>query len=189
MKMKHLSNVRKGAWLLACLTLGAGVTAFAQTKAYIIEQPRGLIVSPGSTATFRVLAGGDPPLRYRWRRSGTTLIGQTNDTLVVSNVTNTDVNVYSVIVTNLYGGQLSRSVHLSTFTISQGPDGVGLDLNGRVLSPPAVYEIQYVSAPDATNWLTITNLPLTSTPYRFVDPEATNTTQRYYRAVMFPPPY
>jgi hypothetical protein len=187
MKMKHLSNVREGAWLLACLTLGAGVTAFGQTKAYIIEQPRGLIVAPGSTATFRVVAGGDPPISYRWRKGGTTLIGQTNATLVVSNVTATSVGTYTVIVTNPHGGELSRSAYLSTFTISKGPDGVGLDLNGLVSSPPAVYEIQYVSAPDATNWLTITNLPLPSNPYRFVDPEATNTTQRYYRAVMFPP--
>jgi hypothetical protein len=171
--------------LLCALLWAASERAQAQAKPVIVSEPQGQIVPLGATVTFTVVATGDEPLTYRWRRSGVTLHGETNATLVLTNVAFTNARAYTVIITNAFGGTMSRSAPLSVFTISRGPDGIGLDLYGLV-GPDYVYVLQYVTTPGATNWTTLTNLSLPYSPYRFVDPEVNTTTERYYRAVLLP---
>jgi len=171
------------------LILSNSAPGLAQSKPVIVQQPQGLIVAPGATALFRIEATGDEPLSYRWRRSFYTLPGQTNATLVVSNVTATDTGYYTVVITNAYGLVVSRNIPLTLFSLSRVPEGIALDLNGYRGgggNPAAVYELQYVARPGDANWLTLTNLSLPTSPYRFIDTSVTNTAQRYYRAVLLP---
>jgi len=173
--------------LLACGSLAwlSDTRVFAQVGPTIVAHPRGLIVTPGSTVSFTVEATGDPPLRYRWRRGGVTLPGQTNATLVVTNATNSAV--YSVIITNLYGTAASLRVPLSFFSVGRATNGIALDINGVFAQyPPLIYQIQYAISLPVTNWVALTNLELPSTLYRYVDTTVTNAPQRVYRAISLP---
>ena len=157
-------------WLLAASARG-------QTP-QITEQPRGWIVSPGSTATFSVVATGQAPLGYRWRRNGVTLAGQTNATLDVPNVTTN--GVYTVVVNNTLGSRVSLNAHLGLLTIRRGADGVGLDLTGTA---GRSYELQFVTEASATNWQALTNLTLPASFYRLaLDPSPAGEEVRFFRA-------
>ena len=57
----------------------------------------------GESAAFGVTADGDGPLFYQWRFSGVALAGQTNATLLVTNVQPGVVGTYSVVVANVFG--------------------------------------------------------------------------------------
>jgi hypothetical protein len=168
--------------LVTLWTLAASSLALAQSPPVIIEHPRGLIIGPGSDAVFSVVAQGDPPLSYRWRRNGATLIGETNSTLVLRNPTNGN---YTVVVSNPYTmpGVLSQWAPLSFFSIESSSNGVGLILRGVT---NRVYQLQTVSTAGATNWLALTNFMLPTNTWRFVDYQAPVDGQRYYRAVMLP---
>lgn len=78
--------------------------AHAQTSAppVIVSQPQSQTVFIGETATFHVEATGTPPLGYRWRRYGETMLdfGPGTDTLTITNVQMTNAGYYTVIVTN-----------------------------------------------------------------------------------------
>jgi probable HAF family extracellular repeat protein len=47
----------------------------------------------------------------------------------------------------------------------------------------ATYRVDYTLSLPATNWLTLTNVPLSSSPTQLVDPSSASVGQRYYRAV------
>ncbi len=167
---------------LAVLALAAGVPAHAQVPPQIIKQAQGMIVSPGSTVTLTVEATGDPPLSFRWRRNAITLLPiGTNNSLAISNLRTGAV--YSVIVTNLYGRTISSNTPVSCFTLNRTPQGNVLDLN---VGTNYVYELQYLTDVTSTNWIGLTNFFLQTNVFRFVDTDATNDPQRFYRAVVQP---
>jgi len=60
-------------------------------------------VSPGANLVFRVTAGGTPPLQYQWQFNLSDLPGQTNVSLVLTNVQWTNAGDYTVVVTNTSG--------------------------------------------------------------------------------------
>ena len=67
----------------------------------------------GGTASFTVSAtGSPPPLGYRWRRNGSTVVVQTNTTLILTNVQLNQAGTYTVVATNLAGAVLSSNAVL-----------------------------------------------------------------------------
>ena len=62
----------------------------------------GLTNCPGSTAVFSTVASGSGPFSYAWFKDGDAL-GETGNTLTLSNVTSEDAGVYSVIVSGACG--------------------------------------------------------------------------------------
>jgi len=56
--------------VLATMPLGAFAAGIPPS---ITQQPVSLTVTQGTTATFNVVANGDPPLRYQWYFFGTAL--------------------------------------------------------------------------------------------------------------------
>ncbi len=70
-------------------------------------------VCPGETATFSVTATGTA-LTYQWYRGATNgvLNGQTNSTLVVSNVALVDFGIYTVVVSSVCGLPVTNSATL-----------------------------------------------------------------------------
>ncbi len=74
--------------------------------ASISNHPSPQSVHPGKTATFSVLASGEPPLTYQWRKNGINLTddqhisGATTATLTIRPVRPKDLGNYDVIVTN-----------------------------------------------------------------------------------------
>ncbi len=87
-------------------TNSSQLSALFDTISSIICRPPTNILGPvnatvcaGETASFNVTASGcDDTFTFQWRKDGTPLPGQTNNTLTLNNVVATNAGVYSVLV-------------------------------------------------------------------------------------------
>ncbi|MDB6111259.1 MAG: Immunoglobulin I-set domain protein [Pedosphaera sp.] len=154
---------------------------------YILLHPENQTATAGGNAMFAVTATGAPPLSYQWLVNGTNLPGATNASLTLTNLALADPVNYGVVVTNLYGSMASSNAILTILRstpqfdslVRFAADGLGLQLNG--LSGHGAVVI-YAST-NLMDWDPIfTNPPLTGTLH-FLDPSATNTPLRFYRAI------
>src|SRR5262249_11783808 len=68
--------------------------------------------SAGSPS-FTVTASGSAPLSYQWRFAGSPLLGATNATVTLNNVTGANAGSYDVVVTNPYGSVTSSVATLT----------------------------------------------------------------------------
>ncbi len=101
----------------------------------ILEQPRSLTRVVGEMATFKVVAEGTAPLRYRWRHDGTAIPGGTNDVLTIPAVSPNHAGKYTVEVFNAYGQVLSETATLSVLfppMIAIQPRGQTVEVNATV---------------------------------------------------------
>lgn len=82
----------------------------------IITQPESQTNLAGTTATFRVVADGTPPLSYSWLRAGGVIwdggniAGANTDTLTLTDVSSAEATNYSVVVVNGLGVSITSSV-------------------------------------------------------------------------------
>lgn len=100
---------------------------FSAGIAPVITQvtPQTLTTNVGSTVSFTVTAGGTPPLSYEWiDPNNNPITGQTNATLVLTNVQTTQSGQYTVTVNNIYGNQ-TTNVQLN---VNAGPAVIASDL-------------------------------------------------------------
>jgi hypothetical protein len=81
----------------------------------ITSQPQSRTVIAGDPASFGVVALGSLPLTYAWQKDGVDLPTQTNAVLLISSVSQADVGVYTVRVSNDAGDAFSD---LATLCIS-----------------------------------------------------------------------
>ncbi len=81
----------------------------------VTAQPQSLEVNAFTTASFSVTATGTPPLGYQWSVNGTNIPGATSSTLTVSNVVQTNLGTYSVLVTSASGSTNSSNATLSMY--------------------------------------------------------------------------
>ncbi|MDX2148659.1 MAG: immunoglobulin domain-containing protein [Planctomycetota bacterium] len=92
---------------------------FSNSDPVFFTQPEPLNLDPGQIARFRVDAGGNPPLRYQWRRNGVPLTngvrvsGATTAELVIDGVEPLDAGTYSCVVTNDCAARASFGALLS----------------------------------------------------------------------------
>ena len=104
--------------------------AFYGVGPSFLTEPQSQTVFPGQNVTFTADVSGAPPVELQWLKDGVALVGQTNSTLTVSNITFASAkDVYAVQATNLYGSILSSNV---TITVYPTPTAVNLT-NGLVL--------------------------------------------------------
>ncbi len=80
-----------------------------------LDQP----VSAGTNLIFTVTALGATPLSYQWQRNGINISGATTTSYTRSNVQNADAGLYTVLVANAYGTNVSdpASVFLDGATV------------------------------------------------------------------------
>jgi hypothetical protein len=69
---------------------------------------------PGDSVVFSTTASGTGPFTYSWRKNGTTLAGQTTNSLAISPVSSTNAGLYSVIVK----GFLNSVTNSATLTVN-----------------------------------------------------------------------
>jgi hypothetical protein len=142
-----------GLWVVrlqAFYTNGGEVLASVPTNLFlsiygrpvITNQPASVTTTLGGNASFSVVAGGLPRPRYRWRLGTTTLSGQTNSTLALTNVTGAQAGNYTVVISNFLGSVTSA---VATLTISTGT-------GPSILTPP---HDATVLAGGTTNFLVI----------------------------------
>ena len=85
----------------------------------ITSQPAGRTVDPGTTVNFTVVATGNAPLTYQWRKNAVNISnggkysGATTATLTIANVQQGEVGNYSVVVANTNGSATSSSAALA----------------------------------------------------------------------------
>jgi uncharacterized delta-60 repeat protein len=79
----------------------------------IVTPPASQSVIAGTSATFFSIATGDPTLVYQWRKNSLNIPGANQSTLLINNVSTSDVGLYSVHVTNPYGQATSTQAQLT----------------------------------------------------------------------------
>jgi hypothetical protein len=82
----------------------------------ITAQPGSQTVNAGANVNFIVVAQGDPPLIYQWRKNGSAIPGATSATLALNAVVAADAGDYDVVVSNDGGGVLSTVARLTVNT-------------------------------------------------------------------------
>ena len=87
--------------------LGPTLQASVSGTPAITQQPQAATVTPGSTVTLSVTAGGSLPLSYQWRTNGVAIPGATASTLILSNVSLAATANYQVVIANSFGSVTS----------------------------------------------------------------------------------
>ena len=160
----------------------------------ITLQPVSQTVGAGDTVAFNVTATGAAPLSYRWMQNqaplgnGGDVSGALTATLTLTSVTQTNAGNCTVIITNA-GGSVTSSIASLTVVMRPNmalptrlPDGsVRLSLTA---TPGLTYRLD--ASTNLVDWAALTNIANPSGTIQFIDLEATNSSQRFYRAVWVP---
>jgi hypothetical protein len=99
----------------------------------ITTQPSNQTVTAPGAATFSVVATGDAPLSYQWRRNGVDIAGATSSSYVLGSTTIDDSGAqFSVMVSNAAGSVTSAT---ATLTVNVAPSIVTSPANVTVTAP------------------------------------------------------
>jgi hypothetical protein len=151
----------------------------------ITTQPVGQKVFKGSSATFAVLAAGNPTLSYQWRFDGTNIAGATQNLYTRTNIQSTNAGLYSVVVSNSLGVVTSSAAPLTvTQPLLLTPTGFGVagGFKITVTGPPSATFVIETSI-GLANWNDrATNTLSGNGSFNYTDGAAPNFNHRYYRA-------
>jgi hypothetical protein len=131
----------------------------------ILVQPlQSTNISAGGTVTTSVVVEGAPPLSYQWvNASAVPLAGQTNATLVLTDVTTN--NTYSLVVTNPYGSNASQGILVNVVYAPAIIQDITPSANFAVVGSTTSFSVDVDGAPPITyqwtfnNGTTTVNLP------------------------------
>jgi hypothetical protein len=167
----------------------ATLTVVTQAAPQITLQPTNQSVLPGGNASFSADAVGLPPLAYQWQFDGTNLTAATNTNLALNSVVSSGAGSYDVVIANAYGVVTSATATLSvlgvpvSFVTNAGGMQFSngqfyLSLSGLTGQGPVLIE----TSTNLTQWTPIFTNPPGFGTIQFVDPNASNSAFRYYRA-------
>jgi len=121
-----------------------------QTPPAIAQHPQSRTILGFTDVSFSVTPSGTPPFSYQWRFNGQDLSGQTNATLLLTNVLKGQQGTYSVLVYNTAGSVLSSNatlvVNVPAYILSQPQDVATSNRYPAILSanvtgdPPMTYQ-------------------------------------------------
>ena len=139
----------------------------------IFQQPQSITRYTGDNAKFSVWAGDSiVPISYQWYFGGSSILGATSSTLVVSDAQFNQVGSYSCAVSNQYGGTVSSNATLSLVSASTVtyPEVVIAD------SPVAYWRLDETNGTVAHDYLggnngVYTNAQLGVAGYNALDPD------------------
>jgi uncharacterized repeat protein (TIGR01451 family) len=146
---------------------------------------------PGTTAIFSTVPGGSGPFVFVWRRNGTMLPGQTNSSLVITNVRQTDTGTYSVEV----AGRCGLAASSASLSIANSDvcllriTSVGLlgpDITIRFPTVPGEhYRVERTANLGSNVWVTVVDSVLgTGEPVQVTDVGGGSQPRRFYRVVL-----
>ena len=82
----------------------------------ITTQPSNQTATVGAKSSFTVTATGTAPLAYQWAFDGTSLVGATDGTLLLTNVQPAQAGSYAVVITNVVGSITSSVATLTVLS-------------------------------------------------------------------------
>lgn len=84
----------------------------------IVSHPQGATLAAGASTNLNVLALGWPAPVYQWRWNDVNLPGATRSSLAFTNIQPSQAGVYSVLVTNTLGAELSSNATLKVRVVT-----------------------------------------------------------------------
>ena len=166
-----LNNITVTAEDTAGNVTKAALAVLYRVPPFFLQQPAAQLAATNETVTWAAAAGGDAPLRYQWRKNGGNLVGATNATYLITNVTTLRAGTYSVLVVNLAGSATSSNAPLKVIVppaITGQPAGRVVTVGGKASfkvkatgTAPLFYQWWHEGAeiPGATNrTLTLLNI-------------------------------
>jgi hypothetical protein len=111
----------------------ASATLTVHVAPSVTTQPANLTVTAPGAANFSVVAAGDSPMSYQWRRNGVDIAGATSSSYTLaSTVVEDSGSQFSVVVSNAYGSVTSAT---ATLTVHVAPSIVTSPANVTVNAP------------------------------------------------------
>jgi len=166
--------IASNATLTGCGTIVGAITSFGKVATncgpsgsppIISQQPADRTVVQSDSASFSVIATGDPPLSYQWflgrPAGGEALIaGATNPSLTVSNAQAADAGDYRAVISNSFGSITSQVATLRVLipvTIAN-PGLSGTNFSFSWSSESGLdYTVDYKERLDAPAWTPLLN--------------------------------
>ena len=162
-----------GSWFFDIDNLGF----YSIPQAVILQQPTPVSADFNGPASFSVQAGGNN-LTYQWQLNGTNIAGATNAIYAIANAQVSDAGLYTVGVSNQYGGVLSVAVPLTlvyTPVVDKAPQEQTITVGetatlsiaahgGRPLSYQWFYNSNQIAGATGTNY-TIANAQTNQSGY------------------------
>jgi hypothetical protein len=131
----HAGNYRVRVSNAAGSVFSDSASLVVQFPPFIITHPQAATSIRDQSATFTVQAGGTAPFSYQWRFNGQNILGATNSTLLLENLTTAQGGYYSALVFNSAGSAASAEALLTVLipaTITKQPTNTTV----RVLTTP-----------------------------------------------------
>jgi Immunoglobulin domain len=176
---------------------GQGLALFNNGSPMLTVQPGNQFPTNGGTVWLHARAVGAQPMSYQWEFNGTDILDATNADLTITNAQASDSGLYSAFVSNLVGSATSRIASV-TIKTSYTPVLMGvakllpngsflfniLTTNGSSLPLTNATGLAFEASSNLLDWIPLTNaLTLTNGSAQLTDPNATNSTARFYRLV------
>lgn len=132
--LPDVSSTNAGTYQISvsghCGSVNSSATLTVLTN-LVVGGPTNQAVRPGSVATFVVTVSGTGPFTYQWIKNVTNLLsGQTTSSLVLTNVSTSDVGTYAVGVSGVCSS-LTNSASLTVLP----PSGLGAGTGVIVYTP------------------------------------------------------
>jgi alpha-tubulin suppressor-like RCC1 family protein len=145
--------------------------------------------SAGSAITLNASVMGSQPLNYQWQFNGTNLAGATNAMLTLTNLPVTVAGSYRCLVSNVLGSVITSDAALTVtrqplrFDVSpNGPQITNGSLHLRLLNLAGAGPVLIEASSDLITWKPVyVSGPVVGT-LEFLDADAANHPQRFYRA-------
>ena len=159
-------------------------------KPLVVREPQSDAVLVAEEAMLSVIASSGVLMAFQWYqqpsdRPDGLIPGATNATYTTPPLTNN--TTFWVAVSNSAGSVTSDKAAVTVapgaprLSLQQGADLPLLTLDGSV---GLTYRIEYNMNLSTTGWTRLVDLSLHSSPFSFIDPGATDSAMRFYRAVV-----
>lgn len=145
------------------------VVGQSATSPTITSQPESKTVESGSSATISIIATGDAPLSYQWRKDTDVIADATGSSYTIPSASATDGGSYNVIVSNGVGTVTSNSATLTVIQ-SATPPGISSQPEPKTVTAGTSVTFSVAAAGDA---------PLTYQWHKGVDAIAGATSSTY----------